>query len=119
MKRTELDESTSQWDYTDPTQRILIAERCRAMLDALAANTPQWDATTPEAERGHRVMVFASLTNAGTSVTIALRYMRNPPAQSTATSAHACTACGRHPDTHTNTGDTCGACGLGDSIPPH
>lgn len=34
----------------------------------------------------------------------------------TATAAHACSYCRRHPNTHAPTGDDrCGACGLGDT----
>ncbi len=136
----------SQWDYSDPEQRILIAERARAMLDALANNTPMW-LDKVGAEREALAIKYASFTNARVEVDRALRYMRNAqaspefrrgtaspkpgepgyaeamakagfatPAQSTATAAHSCSACGRHPDTHRPGGwpDGCAACGLGE-----
>lgn len=108
-----LSDDSRQWDYTDAAQRILIAERCRAMLDALASNMPDWTNVYGHASVA-MALTFANLTNARGSVDVALRHMREQPA-STATAAHACLACGRHPDTHVHGGeDSCGACGLGD-----
>ncbi len=64
----------AQWDYSDPAQRMLIAERCRAMLGALCAGTPNTMAPEPNHMRDQSI--YASLANARVDVEIALRYMR-------------------------------------------
>ncbi len=110
-----LHDDSRQWDYSDPAQRILIAERALAMLDALAANTPAWDDHTQDNIRENLGLTFAYLTNARCDVDRALRFMRDPNRGSAIVALHSCSACGRHPSTHQAAPeDNCGACGLGE-----
>ncbi len=64
----------AHWDYSDPAQRVLIAERCVAMLGALCAGTP--NPMAGQADHARDQSIYASLANARVDVEIALRHMR-------------------------------------------